>query len=246
MCDPDDPYDRVSEWQVGDGVEDCYNGEDENPDASSEEPGDSAGSTDLESMFEALDASNLEKTMEAFSERLEILLQDNVPDEPKYDLEDLCATMLWDPSDVRVLGVALVLEGGLLLGPQIENSMPHPTTTINVQFLSGQAARDAKSGASSQSSFDEMAPPSKHDLAKLYEILGPDYLPDLDTTDSDGDGTMDFFDSDDDNDGIPDWEDSEPKSLESEAGSSSLPAHGLVATLSVIAAAAMLIPRRED
>ena len=53
-----------------------------------------------------------------------------------------------------------------------------------------------------------MAPPSKHDLAKLYEILGPDYLPDLDTTDSDGDGTMDFFDSDDDNDGIPDWEDS--------------------------------------
>ena len=246
MCDPDDPYDRVSEWQVGDGVEDCYNGEDENPDASSDEPGDPAGSTDLESMFEALDASNLQKTMEAFSERLDILLQDNVPDEPKYDLEDLCATMLWDPSDVRVLGVALVLEGGLLLGPQIENSMPHPTTTINVQFLSGQAARDAKSGASIQSSFDEMAPPSKHDLAKLYEILGPDYLPDLDTTDSDGDGTMDFFDSDDDNDGIPDWEDSEPKSLESEAGSSSLPAHGLVATLSVIAAAAMLIPRRED
>ena len=50
--------------------------------------------------------------MEAFSERLEILLQDNVPDEPKYDIEDLCGTMLWDPSDVRVLGVALVLEGG--------------------------------------------------------------------------------------------------------------------------------------
>ena len=246
ICDTSDPYYRVPGWQVGDGVEDCYNGEDENPDASSDEPGDSVGSTDLESMFEALNASNLQKTMEAFSERLEILLQDNVPDEPKYDIEDLCGTMLWDPSDVRVLGVALVLEGGLLLGPQIENSMPHPTTTINVQFLSGQAARDAKSGASSQSSFDEMAPTSKHDLAKLYEILGPDYLPDLDTTDSDGDGTMDFFDSDDDNDGIPDWEDSEPKSLESEAGSSSLPAHGLVATLSVIAAAAMLIPRRED
>ena len=245
ICDFDH-NNRVPGWQVGDGVEDCYNGADENPDASSDEPGDPAGSTDLESMFEALDASNLQKTMEAFSERLDILLQDNVPDEPKYDIEDLCATMLWDPSDVRVLGVALVLEGGLLLGPQIENSMPHPTTTINVQFLSGQAARDAKSGASSQSSFDEMAPPSKHDLAKLYEILGPDYLPDLDTTDSDGDGTMDFFDSDDDNDGIPDWEDSEPKSLESEAGSSSLPAHGLVATLSVIAAAAMLIPRRED
>ena len=245
ICDFDH-NNRVRGWQVGDGVEDCYNGADENPDASSDEPGDPAGSTDLESMFEALDASNLQKTMEAFSERLDILLQDYVPDEPKYDIEDLCATMLWDPSDVRVLGVALVLEGGLLLGPQIENSMPHPTTTINVQFLSGQAARDAKSGASSQSSFDEMAPPSKHDLAKLYEILGPDYLPDLDTTDSDGDGTMDFFDSDDDNDGIPDWEDSEPKSLESEAGSSSLPAHGLVATLSVIAAAAMLIPRRED
>ena len=141
ICDTSDPYHRVPGWQVGDGVEDCYNGEDENPDASSDEPGDPAGSTDLESMFEALDASNLQKTMEAFSERLEILLQDNVPDEPKYDIEDLCATMLWDPSDVRVLGVALVLEGGLLLGPQIENSMPHPTTTINVQFLSGLGTR---------------------------------------------------------------------------------------------------------
>ena len=184
--------------------------------------------------------------MEAFSERLEVLLQDNVPEEPKYDLEDLCATMLWDPSDVRVLGVALVLEGGLLFGPQIKDSIPHPTTTINVEFLSGQAARDAKSGIAPRVSLDEMAPASKHNLAELYEILGPKYLPNLDTTDSDGDGTMDFFDTDDDNDGVPDWEDPEPTSVEAEAESSSLPAHGLVASLSVIAAAAMLIPRRDD
>jgi ABC-type amino acid transport substrate-binding protein len=246
ICDQDDRWERVQEWQVGDGIEDCYNGEDENPDASSNEPGDPAGSTDLEMMFEALEESNLQKTMEAFSERLEVLMQDNVPEEPKYDIEDLCATMLWDPSDVRVLGVALVLEGGLLFGPQIKDSIPHPTTTINVEFLSGQAARDAKSGIATQSSMDEMAPDSKHDLAELYEILGPGYLPNLDTTDSDGDGTLDFFDTDDDNDGVPDWEDPEPTTVESEAESSSLPAHGLVASLSVIAAAAMLIPRRDD
>jgi len=245
ICDSDH-YNRVPGWQVGDGVEDCYNGEDENPDASSDEPGDPAGSTDLEMMFEALEESNLQKTMEAFSERLEVLMQDNVPEEPKYDIEDLCATMLWDPSDVRVLGVAMVLEGSLLFGPQIKDSMPHPTTTINVEFLSGQAARDAKSGIATQSSMDEMAPESKHDLAELYEILGPGYLPNLDTTDSDGDGTLDFFDTDDDNDGVPDWEDPEPTTVESEAESSSLPAHGLVASLSVIAAAAMLIPRRDD
>jgi hypothetical protein len=154
--------------------------------------------------------------------------------------------MLWDVSDVRVLGVALVLEGGLLFGPQIKDSMPHPTTTINVKLLSGQAARDAKSGIMPQVSMDEIAPASKHNLAELYEILGPDYLPNLDTKDSDGDGTIDFFDTDDDNDGVPDWEDPEPNTVEAEAESSSLPAHGLVASLSVIAAAAMLIPRRDD
>lgn len=246
ICDQDDRWERVQEWQVGDGIEDCSNGEDENPDASTGGTTGPAGSTDLDMMFEALEASNLEKTMEAFSERLEVLLQDNVPEEPKYDLEDLCATMLWDPSDVRVLGVALVLEGGLLFGPQIKDSIPHPTTTINVEFLSGQAARDAKSGIAPRVSLDEMAPASKHNLAELYEILGPKYLPNLDTTDSDGDGTMDFFDTDDDNDGVPDWEDPEPTSVEAEAESSSLPAHGLVASLSVIAAAAMLIPRRDD
>ena len=79
-----------------------------------------------------------------------------------------------------------------------------------------------------------------------YEILWPYYLPNLDTKDSDGDGMIDFFDSDDDNDGVPDWEDPEPNTVEAEAESSSLPAHGLVASLSVIAAAAMLIPRRDD
>ncbi len=252
ICDDWDSNHRVQEWQVGDGIEDCYDGSDEEDGNDEDQDSDNAGTTnpggsaDLERMAEALAESNLEKTVEAFSERLEGLLQDNVPEDPKYDLEDLCATMLWDVSDVRVLGVALVLEGGLLFGPQIKDSMPHPTTTINVKLLSGQAARDAKSGIMPQVSMDEMAPASKHDLVELYEILGPDYLPNLDTTDSDGDGTIDFFDTDDDNDGVPDWEDSDPTSVEAEAESSSLPAHGLVASLSVIAAAAMLIPRRDD
>ena len=244
ICDQDDRWERVQEWQVGDGIEDCDNGNDENPDADPGGATDPGGSADLDRMAEALEGSNLEKTIDAFSDRLEDLLQDNIPEEPKYDLEDLCATMLWDVSDVRVLGVALVLEEGLLFGPQIKNSIPHPTTTINVEFLSGQAARDAKSGVTSKVSMDDMAPASKHDLAELYEILGPRYLPGLDTTDSDGDGTMDFFDTDDDNDGIPDWNDPEPTTVEAE--SSSLPAPGLVASLSVIAAAAMLIPRRDD
>ena len=246
ICDEWDPYHRVQEWQVGDGIEDCENGNDEGTDADSGGTTDPVGSADLDRMADALADSNLEKTIEAFSVRLEGLLQDNVPEEPKYDLEDLCATMLWDVSDVRVLGVALVLEGGLLFGPQIKNSVPHPTTTINVKFLSGQAARDAKSGVISKVSMDDMAPASKHNLVELYEILGPRYLPGLDTTDTDEDGTLDFFDTDDDNDGIPDWNDPEPTTVKAEAESSGLPAPGLVASLSVIAAAAMLIPRRDD
>lgn len=250
ICDDWDPYHRVQEWQVGDGIESCDDGSDEDDGNDEDQDPDNGGATDpggsadLERMADALADSNLEKTIEAFSDRLEELLQDNVPGEPKYDLEDLCATMLWDVSDVRVLGVALVLEEGLLFGPQIKNSVPHPTTTINVKFLSGQAARDAKSGVTSKLSMDDMAPASKHNLAELYEILGPRYLPGLDTTDTDGDGTLDFFDTDDDNDGVPDWDDPEPTTVEAE--SSILPAPGLVASISVIAAAAMLIPRRDD
>ena len=191
--------------------------------------------------------------MEAFSDRLETLMEDNFPDEPLYDLEDLCATMLWSPSEMRVFGMAIVLEGRILLGPSITNVNSHPTT-INVEFLSGQAAKDAKSGTESQIELDDMAPESMHDVQDLYEILGLDYLPDLDQTDTDKDGTIDFFDSDDDNDGVPDWEDPEPVGEDPEPAaapgdegpsSSGLPSPGVVAVLSVIAAAAIAIPRRE-
>jgi len=256
ICDNDDQYDRVQEWQVGDGTEDCENGNDEDPDAVSGQP------SYLDRMAEALEESNLERTLEDFSDRLEMLLEDNVPEEPKYDLEDLCATMLWDVSEVRVLGFALVLEGGLLFGPQIDGTFAHPSTTINVEFLTGQAARDAKSGISSKVSLDEMAPESNHDLDDLRGILGLDPLPDEvvdvgvpydeEVVESDGNGDQDNLDSGEVNnvtpviDETPANEDPEATTPGEEAESSSLPANGLIASLSVIAAAAMLIPRRDD
>ncbi|MBF93146.1 MAG: hypothetical protein CMB78_05165 [Euryarchaeota archaeon] len=246
LCD--DGY-YIPSYFVDDGEEDCYDGSDE-------------GSSDdgildkYERMAEELEASNLEKTMEAFSERLEALMEDNFPDEPLYELEDLCATMLWSPSEMRVFGMAIVLEGRILLGPSITNVNSHPITMINAEFLSGQAAKDAKSGTESQVDLDDMAPESMHDVQELYEILGLEFFPDLDQTDTDKDGTTDFFDSDDDNDGVSDWEGPEPAEFwedsepaespgDEEASSSGLPSPGVVAVLSVITAAAIAIPRRE-
>jgi len=91
---------------------------------------------------------------------------------------------------------------------------------------------------------DEMAPASKHNVEELYRILGPKYIPELDTKDTDGDGTIDFFDSDDDNDGVSDWEDPEP--TEAPGEDSAVPSPGLVAVLSILASAAILSSRREN
>ena len=162
-------------------------------------------------------------------------------------LEELCATMLWDPSDYRVLGFVIMLEGRVLLGPSISGTESHPLN-LSIEFLSGQSARDAKFGTASVDEMDELAPPSKHDVEELYGIIGPQFIPDLDMTDTDNDGKIDYFDTDDDTDGIWDWEDPEPNTLpaEEESGGGNVPAPGAVAALSILAAAAILISRRDD
>ena len=353
ICDDWDPYLRVQEWQVGDGIEDCEDGSDEHDSESTE----SEGLDKFERMGQALDESDLESTMEEFGERLE-WISDNIqaddcgmvwPEDPfkaavysfvaeyeisndiygpavgcytgfadweglevalelednwldfadfdysgdalayaqdwvdsnaadygkeTFDLasefdtsggglgwadpghsgvrsginpEELCATMLWDPSDYRVLGFVIMLEGRVLLGPSISGTESHPLN-LSIEFLSGQAARDAKFGTASVDEMDELAPPSKHDVEELYGIIGPQFIPDLDMTDTDNDGKIDYFDTDDDNDGIWDWEDPEPKTLpaEEESGGGNVPAPGAVAALSILAAVAILISRRDD
>ena len=68
----------------------------------------------------------------------------------------------------------------------------------------------------------------------LYEILGPDYIPDLDQTDTDKDGIIDYFDQDDDDDGIPDWEDDELNSNTSIPGISSLAVISLLGLVAIL------------
>ena len=222
-----------SEW-VDDGEDDCGDGSDESGTLSTNK---------YEKMFDALMDSNLEKTIDAFADKLERLVEDNIPSDPLYDLEDACGTMLWTTEDSRVIGIALILEGRVLLGPSVSNMMEHPVS-LNIEYLDGESARDAKAGTVTLTDINEMAPQSKHNIEELYQILGPEYIPGLDMTDSDGDGSIDFFDSDDDNDGISDWEDPDPRELSGE--DSALPSLGLVAVLSILASAAILSPRREN
>ena len=230
---------------VNDGEEDCEDGSDED------------GSEDVFQkyidMFEALNNSNLEKTMEAFGEKLEVLLEDNDPSEPLANLDDMCPIMFWDTSNSRVLGMALMAtdEGDdyeVLLGPEILGVKQH-SYELSVLYLTGQDAADAKLDALGLSELRDLAPESKHDVEELYDILGEDFLPDLDQTDTDGDGVIDFFDQDDDGDGMFDWEDSDPLSppepVEDESTGNSVPGLGIIATISLMGAA-MLVPRREE
>ncbi|MDP7531308.1 MAG: low-density lipoprotein receptor class A repeat-containing protein [Candidatus Thalassarchaeum sp.] len=236
----------IPEAWVNDGEEDCEDGSDED------------GSEDVFQkyidMFEALNNSNLEKTMEAFGEKLEGLLEDNDPSEPLANLDDMCPIMFWDTSNSRVLGMALMAtdEGDdyeVLLGPEILGVKQH-SYELSILYLTGQDAADAKLDALGLSELRDLAPESKHDVEELYDILGEDFLPDLDQTDTDGDGVIDFFDQDDDGDGMFDWEDSDPLSPPvtgfPEDEIDTIPGPTMLAVITMLGAAAILMPRRED
>ena len=222
-------------WE-NDGEEDCSDGSDEN-DGSME---GSEQSERLVSMMEALMESNLNKTMEAFSEKLDELVEDNVPSEPIIDLEDSCALLFWTTDDSRVVGIAILNSEELLLGPSVFGLKTHDVE-LNVLYHDGDNARTAKTDIVGITELRDIAPESKHDNSLLYEILGPDYLPDLNMQDTDGDGIIDYFDQDDDNDGISDWDDSELNNQ-----GDSLPAPSVLAVISMLGAAAILMPRRDD
>jgi hypothetical protein len=218
---------------VNDGEEDCSDGSDEND-------GSEGDFERLESMMVALEDSNLEKTMEAFAEKLDELVEDNIPSEPVLDLEESCALLFWTTDDSRVVGFAILNSGELLLGPSVYGVKEHDVD-LNVQYYDGDNARAAKMDILGITELRDIAPESKHDNSLLYEILGPDYLPNLDLTDTDGDGVIDYFDHDDDGDGISDWDDPELNKQKD-----SLPAPGVLAVISMLGAATILMPRKDD
>ena len=224
-----------ADWE-NDGEEDCSDGSDEN-DGSMEQSGEFEK---LESMMEALMESDLEKTMQAFSEKLDELVEDNVPSEPIIDLEESCALLFWTTDDSRVVGFAILNSEELLLGSSVFGVKTHDVE-LNVQYHDGDNARTAKMDIVGATELRDIAPQSKHDNSELYDILGFEYLPDLDLTDTDNDGVIDYFDQDDDDDGIPDWDDPELNKP-----NDSLPAPSVLAVISMLGAAAILIPRRDD
>jgi hypothetical protein len=234
-------------WE-NDGEEDCSDGSDEND--------ESTGAIErFERMAEALMNTNLNKTTEAFADKLELLVEDNVPSEPVLDIEDSCAIMFWTTDDSRVVGFAVLNdEDGddfmeVLLGPEMVWVGNHGVE-MNLQYFDGNDARDAKDDILGLTQLRDIAPESKHDVEELYDILGDDFLPDLDQTDTDGDGVIDFFDQDDDGDGLFDWEDPDPLAgpvdeiVEDEIDS--IPGPSILAVITMLGAAAILMPRRED
>jgi len=236
-----------ADWE-NDGEEDCSDGSDEN-----EGPSEDVFEKYI-NMFEALNNSNLPKTMEAFGEKLGELVEDNVPSEPVMDLEDSCAILFWNTDESRVVGMAILNDGDgddsseVLLGPSIFGVREH-NVDLNLEYHDGDDARDVKAGILGLTELREIAPESKHDVEELYNILGPEFLPDLDPTDTDQDGILDFFDEDDDGDGLFDWQDDDPLTPFRSPGDEeedSVPGPGALAIVSILGAAAILIPRRDE
>ena len=163
--------------------------------------------------------------------------------------------MFWTTEDSRVVGLALLNdEDGddsreVLLGPDIVGVAEHGVE-LNLLYFDGDDARDAKADILGLIDIRDIAPESRHDVEELYDILGDDFLPDLDQTDTDEDGVIDFFDQDDDGDGMFDWEDPDPLTpsvdeiVEDEIDS--IPGPTMLAVITMLGAAAILMPRRED
>ena len=214
-------------WE-NDGEQDCSDGSDEN-----DSSGGSESSGKIESMYNALMESNLEKTMTAFSEKLDQLVSDNIPTEPIINLDDSCALLFWTVDDSRVVGFAIFNSNENLLGSTVYGVKDHDID-LNVDYFDGEDARNSKNSILGVNDLREIAPESRHDISGLYEILGPDYIPDLDQTDTDKDGIIDYFDQDDDDDGIPDWEDDELNSNTSIPGISSLAVISLLGLVAIL------------
>jgi len=222
----DDGQEIPADWE-NDGEEDCLDGSDENDDSINLE------SDKFTSMFDALSESNLEKTMQAFGDRLEKLGDDNIPSEPMINLDDSCALLFWTTDDSRVIGFAIFNSNENLLGSSVYGIKEHDVE-LNIIYHDGDDARTVKQDIIGFSELREIAPESKHDVSELYDILGDG----LDDKDTDNDGIIDYFDRDDDNDGIPDWEDPELDF------SGSLPGLGLIGIISILGIAAIFSSRK--
>ena len=152
------------EW-VNDGEEDCSDGSDED--------GSVTPNNKFTKMVEALTQSNIQKTVETFIDRFEILMESNIPSTPILDLENLCGIMFHDGS--KVVGFGIVNNGRILLGPSVVDTKKD-TIQMNVQYLDGDEARDAKSGIYEKNTILELAPESKHNLKELYDMLDLEYI----------------------------------------------------------------------
>ena len=153
-----------ADW-VNDGEEDCADGSDEDESVTSDEK--------LVRMAEALEKSNIQKTGEAFIDRFNILIEDNVPSTPIIDIENLCGIMFHDGSGV--IGFGVINNGRIILGPSVLDAKKD-TIQLNVKYMDGDDARNAKSGTSDRNAISDLAPQSRHDLTDLYEMLELEYI----------------------------------------------------------------------
>jgi hypothetical protein len=147
-------------WE-NDGEEDCSDGSDENSITSDD---------DSEEMIVAISESDLFETMNIFTERLEYLVQDN-QGQPLINLEDACLTTLWDPMESQILGIAVIHDEMIFVGPEIDGVSGHPVS-ISITYHVGEQARNARDSASNLNDLLSLAPPGDHDAREVRELLG--------------------------------------------------------------------------
>lgn len=215
----DDGEEIPADW-VNDGEEDCMDGSDEGvEDWQEDDSPASAFEAKIETMGEALEASNLEKTMEAFGEKLERLLSDY---EAVVPYEDGAAFALWSDEEARFVGGMVLVEDNAgqiynFLGPETSDYADAPDQ-ISLAYLTGAAAALAEEEAETEVTLASLAPATEHDTSAVREALGE----------------------------TADPENPVPIDVISDEEGNVIPAAGALATLSILGAAALAGRRRPE
>ncbi|MDE0557063.1 MAG: hypothetical protein OSB30_01155 [Candidatus Poseidoniaceae archaeon] len=130
----------------------------------------------LMDIADAFGNSNFESVLESFGQNMEQVLEDLEPSET-FPYDDGKGVFLWSNNHATVVGMGLYVhdetanEWQTMFGPTTAGMDNPPTIPVSINYITGQAAADASTTASGQSTLAEIVDVSTHDTADLEQEL---------------------------------------------------------------------------
>ena len=130
----------------------------------------------LMDIADAFGNSNLESVLESFGQNMEQVFEDLEPNED-FPYDDGKGVFLWSNNHATIVGMGLYVhdetanEWQTMFGPTTTGMDNAPTIPVSVNYITGQAAVDAATTASGQTTLAEIVNVSTHNTADLEQTL---------------------------------------------------------------------------